>query len=85
MAVAEAPIDALSLAALEAVRPDALYVATGSGVGPGAVEALKTTLRSLSAMPRAVMCSATDANAAGDRYAPTTPSWLLLRGSPSSG
>jgi hypothetical protein len=35
VAIAEAPIDALSLAALEGSRPDTLYVATGGGMGPG--------------------------------------------------
>jgi hypothetical protein len=31
---AEAPIDALSVAALEAIRTDTLYAATGGGIGP---------------------------------------------------
>ena len=40
LAVTEAPIDALSLAALEGVRTDTLYVATGGGMGPGTIAAL---------------------------------------------
>ena len=35
VAIAEGPIDALSLAALESNRRDTLYVATGGGMGPG--------------------------------------------------
>ncbi len=34
LAVLEAPIDALSLAAIENVRRDTIYVATGGGMGP---------------------------------------------------
>jgi hypothetical protein len=68
LAVLEAPIDALSLAAIEQVRADTLYVATGGGMGPGTVDALQTVLAHLRAT-RGVLVSATDANAAGDRYA----------------
>jgi hypothetical protein len=38
VAVLEAPIDALSLAAIERVRADTLYVATGGGMGPATLE-----------------------------------------------
>ncbi len=37
----EAPIDALSLAAIEQVRPDTIYVATGGGMGPGTLAGLQ--------------------------------------------
>ncbi|MGA8191901.1 MAG: DUF3991 domain-containing protein, partial [Acetobacteraceae bacterium] len=43
LAVTEAPIDALSLAAIEGVRPDTLYLATGGGTGPGTVAAMRDT------------------------------------------
>ena len=67
MAVLEAPIDALSLAALEDLRPDTIYVATGGGMGPGTIDALQKALKRL---PRGgVLISATDANKVGDRYA----------------
>ncbi|HME22611.1 MAG TPA: DUF3991 domain-containing protein, partial [Acetobacteraceae bacterium] len=42
LAVAEAPIDALSLAAIEDVRADTVYVATGGGMGPGTLSAIET-------------------------------------------
>ena len=42
LAVTEAPIDALSLAAIDGRRADTLYVATGGGIGPGTVSALRT-------------------------------------------
>jgi len=42
--VLEAPIDALSLATLEGVPDQALYVATGGGMGPGTITALEVVL-----------------------------------------
>ena len=67
-AVLEAPIDALSLAAIEHMRPDTLYVATGGGMGPGTLDALRGALTSLRDVA-GVLVSAADANVAGDRYA----------------
>ena len=69
LAITEGPIDALSLAALEGSRPDTLYVATGGGMGPGTLGALQAMLARLAAIPDALIASAADANAAGDRYA----------------
>ena len=69
LAITEAPIDALSLAALEGSRPDTLYVATGGGMGPGTLGALQAMLARLATIPDALIASAADANAAGDRYA----------------
>ena len=69
LAITEAPIDALSLAAIERCRSDTLYVATGGGMGPGTMEALHQLFCRLAALPKAEIASATDANAAGDRYA----------------
>jgi len=69
LAIAEAPIDALSLAVLEAMRDDTLYVATGGGMGPGTIEALMQILSRMAAIPHALVESAADANTAGDRYA----------------
>ena len=40
LVVAEASIDALSVAAIENVRADTLYAATGGGMGPGTIAAL---------------------------------------------
>jgi hypothetical protein len=69
LALAEAPIDALSLAALEAIRPDTLYAATGGGMGPETIQALERLLAEMAGRPGAVLYSATDANLAGERYA----------------
>jgi hypothetical protein len=67
--LAEAPIDALSLAAFEYLREDTIYAATGGGMGPATIEAIKAHLLSIKNLPNARFDSATDANAAGDRYA----------------
>jgi hypothetical protein len=69
LVIAEAPIDALSLAAIEGLRPDSLYVATGGGMGPGTLSALHTICAELATQPGSVVESAADANRAGDRYA----------------
>ena len=69
LVIAEAPIDALSLAVLEECRPHTLYVGTGGGMGPGTIEALQATIAALASNPDALVASATDANVAGDRYA----------------
>jgi hypothetical protein len=69
LVIAEVPIDVLSLAVLEATRGDTLYVATGGGMGPGTIEALTEILSPLLTIPNALVESATDGNAAGDRYA----------------
>ena len=66
--VLEAPIDALSLGALEHVPDEVLYVATGGGMGPGTMTALQALLTELRGGHGALV-SATDANAAGDRFA----------------
>jgi hypothetical protein len=63
--VAEAAIDAMSLAALETLRDDTLYLSTGGGWGPATVEAL----RALAAQPNIALVAATDRNKQGDRYA----------------
>jgi len=44
LAVCEAPIDALSLAALEGVRADTLYVATSGGMWPLTLACLELLL-----------------------------------------
>ena len=69
LAVCEAPIDALSLAALEGVRADTLYVATTGGMGPLTLACLDALLRDLAAQPEGVLVAATDADGAGERYA----------------
>ncbi len=69
LVVTEAPIDALSLAGLEGIRPDTRYLATGGGMGPSTERALANALAAVAGVPGAVLVSGTDANAAGDRYA----------------
>ena len=69
LAVCEAPIDALSLAALEGVRADTLYLATTGGMGPLTLACLDQLLLGLAGQPEAVLVAATDADEAGQRYA----------------
>ena len=54
---------------LEGLRGDTLYTATTGGIGPGTIISLQQWLQVLSADPRAVLVAATDADAAGCRYA----------------
>jgi hypothetical protein len=69
LVVAEPPIDALSFAALERVRADTIYVATGSGMGPGTIAALEGLRARLATHAHALAVLATDADRAGERYA----------------
>ena len=69
LAVCEAPIDALSLAALEGLRADTLYLATTGGMGSLTLAGLDALLWDLAAQPEAVLVAATDADSAGERYA----------------
>lgn len=63
--VAEAAIDAMSLAALDGMRADTLYVSTGGGWSP----ATDTALRVLAARPGTVLVAATDNDRQGEIYA----------------
>lgn len=63
--VTEAAIDAMSLAALEGLRSDTLYLSTGGGWSPATAEAI----RDLAARPAVHLFAATDNNAQGDAYA----------------
>ena len=67
--LAEAAIDALSVAAIESLREDTLYAATGGGMGPGTIAALEALLAGIAMLPGAFLCSAADANGPGDRFA----------------
>jgi hypothetical protein len=69
MAVAEAPIDALSLAAIDDLRSDTIYLATDGGMGPSTLSAIRGGLAAIVATGGGVLCSAVDANTAGERYA----------------
>ena len=70
LVLAEAAIDALSVAAIESLPEDTLYAATGGGMGPGTVAALEALLAGIGDLPGAVLlCSAADANGPGDRFA----------------
>ena len=68
IAVVEAPIDALSMAALEGMRRDTLYVATGGGMGPGTVADLEREMAAM-ASRGGQLTMATDVDLLGDRYA----------------
>jgi Protein of unknown function (DUF3991)/Toprim-like len=69
LVLAEAAIDALSIAAIEGLRADTLYAASGGGMGPGTIAALEALLGRIGILPGALFCSATDANGPGDRFA----------------
>ena len=69
LVLAEAPIDAMSCAAIERLREDTIYAATGGGMGPGTIGAVEARLLALKGSPGVLLESATDANPAGDRYA----------------
>jgi hypothetical protein len=69
LVLAEAAIDALSVAAFEGLRADTLYAASGGGMGPGTIDALEALLVAMSTLPGALFCSATDANGPGDCFA----------------
>ncbi len=65
LCVTEAAIDAMSLAAIEGLQDDTLYVSTGGGWSPRTEAALITLL----ARPNALLVCATDANAQGEALA----------------
>jgi hypothetical protein len=69
VAVCEAAIDALSLAAIERSRRDTLYAATAGGMGPGTIVVLQQLLQILSPNPAGMLIAAADADTAGRRYA----------------
>ena len=69
IAVCEAAIDAMSLAAIERVRRDTLYAATAGGMGPATIAALHQLLQVLATDPAGLLIAATDADIAGRRYA----------------
>jgi Toprim-like/Protein of unknown function (DUF3991) len=69
VAVCEAAIDALSLAAIERMRDDTLYAATAGGMGPATLAALEQLLSTLATDPAGLLIAATDADPAGRRYA----------------
>jgi hypothetical protein len=70
VAVCEGAIDALSLAVTEGLRDDTLYAATTGGMGPATITALQLLLQQLlTADPAGTLIAATDADAAGWRYA----------------
>ena len=69
LAVCEAPIDALSWAALETLRGDTLYAATTGGMGPRTLACLIALLADLAGRPGGVLAIGTDDDRQGERYA----------------
>ncbi|WP_054313296.1 DUF3991 and TOPRIM domain-containing protein [Mesorhizobium sp. 1M-11] len=63
--ITEAAIDAMSLAALEELRSDSLYLSTGGGWAP----ATEAAIRALAARLDVQLVAATDNNAQGEVYA----------------
>ncbi|MCJ8056995.1 DUF3991 and toprim domain-containing protein [Shinella curvata] len=83
LCVTEAAIDAMSLAAIEGMRPGTAYLSTGGGWA----SATAAALRRLSELPDVQLVAATDGNSQGDVYADRLRalaedagcSWLRLR------
>ncbi|MGI4800631.1 MAG: DUF3991 domain-containing protein, partial [Janthinobacterium lividum] len=69
LVVCEAPIDVMSLAGIERLRADTVYVSTAGGMGPHTIAALQALLRDLATKPGSVLVAATDADTAGEHYA----------------
>jgi len=69
LVIAEAPIDAMSFAALERIRTDTLYAATAGGMGPDTIGALNGLLDQLAGRACCGLVIATDADKPGERYA----------------
>ena len=65
LCVTEAAIDAMSLAAIEGIREDTLYLSTGGGWSPNTAAAL----RQLARYPDVQLVAATDANRQGEAFA----------------
>lgn len=65
LCVTEAAIDAMSLAALEDLRPDTLYLSTGGGWAPATAAAIRMLVGRLGVE----LVAATDNNKQGDVYA----------------
>jgi len=65
LCVTEAAIDAMSLAAIESLGRDSLYLSTGGGWAP----ATDAAIRALAARPNVQLVAATDNNAQGEVYA----------------
>ena len=68
LAVTKAPIDAMSLAVLEGMRKDTLYVAA-AGMGPGTIAALEQELKEMAKRPGTVLVAATGSDPAAHGYA----------------
>lgn len=65
IAITEAAIDAMSLAALEGLREGTAYASTAGGWSPATAEAI----RAFSVRPGMMLVAATDANAQGEAFA----------------
>jgi hypothetical protein len=63
--ITEAAIDAMSLAALEGMRADTLYISTGGGWSP----ASDAAIRAIAASPDILIAAATDNDRQGEIYA----------------
>jgi hypothetical protein len=75
VAVCEAAIDAMILAAIESCRLDTLYAATTGGMGPATIAALEQLLQGLASEPGGMLVAATDTDNAGRRYAAGCRRW----------
>jgi hypothetical protein len=62
LVITEAPIDALSIAAIEGICAETLYAAAGAGMGPGRVQAIERLLEQMAQCPDALLASGMAAN-----------------------
>jgi hypothetical protein len=69
LAIFEAPIDALSMAAFEKIRGDTNYVATTGGMGPDTIIALNDLFADLASQPDPIVAICTDNDNPGERHA----------------
>lgn len=83
LSVFEAPIDAMSLAAIERMRADTLYVSTTGGMGPDTLAELRLLMAELKCHPCGKLVIATDNDAPGERYAAALKAMAAEIGLPS--
>ena len=69
LVVAEAPIDAMSVAAIEHLRAGTLYTATAGAMGPGTIAAMERQLWTLATEEGGELAIATDNDRPGHGYA----------------
>ena len=73
----------MSLAVIEKLRADTLYISTAGGMGPHTLEALDQLFHAIAGHPRALAVAAFDADLQGERYADLLAEMAAKAGVPS--